>query len=313
MKHLFIVNPVSGGKNHDYKYTVNQINAALEYTDYDYEIYVTKAPLDACEKIKAEAQNGKELSVYACGGDGTLNECVNGVAEFPNASVTHYPCGTGNDFVKTFGKEAEKFKDLNDLINGEIHPIDAIKCNGRYSINICSVGIDARIGTDVHKYSHLPLVKGKIAYIVSLVANLKKGLNTKMRIFTDDGLYNGEIALICACNGRYYGGGFNPVPDAMPDDGIIDVLIVKGVTRMQFIALVGKYAKGKYKELSEYITHVPSKSITIESDEEFVVNIDGEAIYSKKVSFEIQKRKINLRVPAGMNFFNKEKVCAEVK
>lgn len=167
MKHLFIVNPVAGGKDRR-EYVAERARRALEGSEDAYEIYVTTAPMDACAKIAAEAASGEELRVYACGGDGTLNECVNGAAGRSNVAVTHFPCGTGNDFIKMFGEEKARFSDLADLVRGEVRPFDIIECCGRYALNICSVGIDARIGTEVHQYHD--------SYIFSAVANLFKGI-----------------------------------------------------------------------------------------------------------------------------------------
>lgn len=312
MKHLFIVNPVSGGKQHDYRETVDSIKDTLEYTDFEYEIYITKAPMDACGKIREEAGRCRELRVYACGGDGTLNECVNGAAGLKHVAVTHYPCGTGNDFIKMFGEDAGRFRDLNALMNGSVRPLDMIKCDDRYSINICSVGIDARVGTDVHKYSRLPGIGGACGYVVSLLVNFVKGINTKMTIYTEDEIFSGDFALVCACNGRYYGGGFNPVPEAMPDDGIIDFLIVKGIPRIKVPFLLGLYAKGKYKKAKNIITHIAGKRIIIESKEEFVINVDGEALYSKTACFEVEPGKMNFIFPANMQFFT-DNVCEKVE
>jgi YegS/Rv2252/BmrU family lipid kinase len=242
--------------------------------------------------------------VYACGGDGTLNECVNGAAGYPHVAVTHYPTGTGNDFVKMFGKEnAEKFRDLPALINGFEHPVDLIDCNGRLGINICSVGIDARIGTDVHKYSGIPLIGGATGYVVSMFVNLMRGVNQKLRITTELQSLDGFFALVCACNGRFYGGGFNPVPEAMPDDGVIEFLIVKEVTRLKFISVVGKYAKGRYREFSDIITHIRGNAMTIEGEKELAVNIDGELILAKDILFKLIPSGVRFFFPSGMHFF----------
>ena len=116
MKHLFIVNPVAGGKKNRYEETVSNINEVMAENDGEYEIYVTKGPLDACRKIKEEAETGKNIRVYSCGGDGTFNECISGAACRKNVAVTCYPCGTGNDFIRTFGDEAELFRDLKNLV-----------------------------------------------------------------------------------------------------------------------------------------------------------------------------------------------------
>ena len=303
MKHLFIVNPVAGG--HDCTpEIIAEAAEAFAGRGARYEIYTTTAPMDACEKIKTEAAKGEELRIYACGGDGTLNECVCGAVGRDNVAVTHYPCGTGNDFVRCFGAEKDCFRDLNALLDGEVRKLDVIDCNGRYSINICSVGIDARIGTDVHKYSTLPLVGGKMAYITSTVVNLCKGVRQPLRVKCEGKEYSGDMSLICACNGSYYGGGFHPVPEARPDDAALDFLIVKGLSRAGFIRLVGGYANGKYADMEKVITHIRGSRIDIESDTELAVNLDGELIFAKKVCMQLIPGGVNFLVPKGMEFFN---------
>ena len=305
MKHLFIVNPVAGGKDSTDLVSA-RVAQAFSGREGDFEIYTTKAPMDACSKIEQEAASGEELRVYACGGDGTLNECVCGAAGKENVAVTHFPTGTGNDFIKNFGEERERFRDLEELLNGEVRKLDVIDCNGRYSINICSVGIDARIGTDVHKYSTIPVIGGATGYVTSLAVNLFKGIKDELRVICDGKLYYGEMSLVCVCNGSYYGGGFNPVPEARTDDGLLDILIVKGVSRLTFLKVVGAYAKGRYADQPGLITHVQSSTIDIESEKELVVNVDGEAIYGKKISMRLVPRGVNFIVPANMAYFHSE-------
>lgn len=305
MKHLFIVNPVAGGSDQTGAVSA-KVAQYFSGRDGSFEIYTTKAPMDACDKIKYEAKSCSELRVYACGGDGTLNECVCGAAGAENVAVTCFPTGTGNDFIKMFGDEKSRFYELEELINGEVRPIDLMKCNGRYCLNICSVGIDARIGTQVHKYSKLPLIGGATGYVVSLAVNFAKGITEDLRVVAGGKLYYGDINLICACNGRYYGGGFNPVPEARPDDGMIDFLIVKGVSRGKFIRLVGKYAKGGYAQFPRYITHIRSDGMEIESEREIVVNVDGEAIYAKNINISMIPGGISFIFPSQMAFFKNE-------
>jgi len=304
MKHLFIVNPAAGGKDKT-GFVTNKVNSVSAPIEGSVEIYVTKAPMDAAVKIAAEAETGEELRVYACGGDGTFNECVCGAAGRSNVAVCPFPTGTGNDFCRMFGAEKDLFRDLDVLLQGSIHPIDVIDCNGRKSVNICSVGIDARIGCNVHKYSKIPLIGGPTGYVVSLLVEIFKGLNTHMRITSGDFHREGSSALVCACNGRYYGGGFNPSLDARPDDGILDFFIVRDITLPVLAFLLGKYASGKSDELPKYITHLRGTEITIEFDEESIVNIDGEALFTKKAVMQLEKGAVNLIVPAGMHFFDR--------
>lgn len=305
MKHLYIVNPVAGGNRNKHEEVVAEIEAFATSRGEPYEVYTTKEPMDACNKIIVDAEQYDELRVYACGGDGTLNECANGAANRANVAVTHYPCGTGNDFIKTFGIEnVDKFKNLQNLADGEIHPIDLIKCDWRYGINICSVGIDARIGTDVHKYSKIPFVGGATGYVVSMIFNVIKGITQKLKIDVGDMAIDKKITLACACNGRFYGGGFNPVPDAMPDDGLLDCLIVEPVSRLKVAEIVGKYAKGMHSKFPQIFTHIRSTKLNVSCDKKFVVQIDGEALYTRKISFKVVPKGINFIFPQNLSYFN---------
>lgn len=302
MKHLFIVNPTAGGR--DKTETVRRrVEELFRNRSDKYEIYVTKAAMDAPEKIRRAAMDGEHLRIYACGGDGTFNECVCGAAGLENAAVCPYPTGTGNDFCRMFGPEQDLYRDLSALVDGWEHPIDLIECNGRYSANICSVGIDARIGTQVHNYSHIPLIGGATGYVVSTVMNVIKGINRNMRISSGGFKAQGKHALVCACNGRFYGGGFNPSLDARPDDGIMDVFVIKEVNVLTLIKLIGLYATGRADEMPEYATHLRTDRIDISFDEDNVINIDGEAVFAREARLRLVPGALRLVVPRGMTFF----------
>ena len=304
MKHLFIVNPIAGGRDATPEVRA-KVEEAFKNRSDEYEVYVTKGPMDAPEIIKAKAESCSELRVYACGGDGTFNECVCGSALLENVSVCPFPTGTGNDFCRMFGEDGKLYRDIEALIDGSVRKIDLIDCNGRWCANICSVGIDARIGADVHRYSKLPLIGGSGAYIVSSIVNMFKGISRKMRVECGTFVQDGEHTLICACNGRYYGGGFNPSVNARPDDGDLDFYVVKKVSLPVFAALIGKYAAGKVDELPRYATHLHGTEIHIEFNEESVINVDGEGIYDEKVIMKLVPKALNLIVPVGMTFFDK--------
>lgn len=302
MKHLFIVNPIAGGRDRTEAVRL-RVEELFRNRSDKYEIYVTRAAMDAPGKIRREAAKGEGLRIYACGGDGTFNECVWGAAGLDNAAVCPYPTGTGNDFCRMFGDEQELYRDLSALVEGWEHPIDLIECNGRYSANICSVGIDARIGTQVHNYSKIPLIGGATGYVVSTVVNIIKGISRNMRIRSGDFYAQGKHTLVCACNGRFYGGGFNPSLDARPDDGIMDVFIVKEVGLFTLARLIGMYARGRADEMPEYATHLRTDRIDISFDEDNVINIDGEAVFAKEVSMRLIPGAVRLVVPRGLTFF----------
>lgn len=309
MKHLFIVNPTAGGRDCSAEVR-EKVETAFAGRADSYETYVTKAPMDAPGKIRAEAAQNEHLRVYACGGDGTFNECVCGAALLDNVAVCPFPTGTGNDFCRMFGEEKDAFRDLDALLDGWEHPIDLIDCNGRYSANICSVGIDARIGTSVHKYSKIPLIGGATGYVVSLIVNVFKGISSQMRVRSGDFSADGKYTLVCACNGRYYGGGFNPSADARPDDGELDIFVIKGVGIARLATLIGKYAAGRADEAPEFIRHLRGAEVEIDLDKEDVVNVDGEALVADKIRMRLIPGALRLLVPATLHFFDSKKPVA---
>ena len=298
MKHLFIVNPISGGKDH-----TEEVRAAATEAlgEGGFELYVTKGPLDATEEAKRRGESGEEYRIYSCGGDGTFNECVNGACGFSNLAVAPFPLGTGNDFCRMFGDEAQLYRDLGALTKGTTTKIDVIDCNGRKCDCICSVGIDARVGCSVHDY---PSWLGSAAYVVALIVELAHGLNTEMKITCGDFTAEGKFMLCCICNGRHYGGGFQPSLNAMPNDGDLDIYAVKKMSLPQIIANIGKYANGRSDEVPQYVYHLHGDSIKLELKEDTVINLDGEAIKAKTADIKLLHHALNLIVPAGMKFFD---------
>ncbi|MBR1566104.1 MAG: diacylglycerol kinase family lipid kinase [Oscillospiraceae bacterium] len=302
MKHLFIVNPTAGGRDAsaEIRSRVETAFRSRGESGECYEVYVTRAPRDATAKIRAEAALGGDLRVYACGGDGTFNECVCGAARLPNVAVCPFPTGTGNDFCRMFGTDADLFRDLDALLDGRVTDIDLIACNGSYSANICSVGIDARIGTDVHKYSHLPVIGGAGGYVISAAVNAVKGIATPMHVRCGSYDASEKHSLVCACNGRFYGGGFNPSPTATLDDGLLDFYIVKKVSLLTFARCIGKYASGHADDFPQFITHLRGTELSIEFEKEDVINLDGEALRATKVEMKLLPKALRLIVPKGL-------------
>ena len=303
MEHLFIVNPVAGGKDNTDRIYALALSAFAQSKE-SFELYRTVGPHDAEAKVRQIAETGVNTRIYACGGDGTFNECVNGAAGCETIALAPVPIGTGNDFCRMFGAESSLYLDFPSLLHGTTHKIDLISVKGRYSACICSVGVDARVGTNVHNYTSLPFCSGGGAYIASAVVELLKGITRPMKLTCGDFLYNGEVTLCCVCNGRFYGGGFNPSPDAMPDDGILDIYFVRNMNLLQVATAIGKYAKGRADEFPQYITHLKGDRITIEFAEEDVIHADGETIRANKADIRLVPQALNLILPEGLTFFS---------
>ena len=304
MTHLFIINPAAGSRNRtdDYSQVIHKL---CRERGLDYDIRVSTAPGECTRFAREAAETGKEYRLYACGGDGTLNEVAQGAAGFDNAAVTVFSGGSGNDFVKLFD-DPQAFFDLERLLDAQEATFDLIDCNGDIALNICSVGLDARIGTDVSNYKRLPLLQGFRAYAASTVVNVVKGIAEHYVVELNGKRIDGQQTMICVCNGRYYGGGFNPVPEADPADGLLDVLLVKKVSRLQVAGVIGKYKDGRYKELPHLVRHYRTKSIKITCDKTTPINLDGELRTAQEVTMSVSDKKLRFFYPKGLTWAVKE-------
>lgn len=304
MKHIFIVNPAAGKCDRSVQLR-HEVQSTLGSRGLDYEVLISKGPGDCIRLAQDCARTGEEVRLYACGGDGTLNEVINGSVGHDNVSVTVFPSGSGNDFVKIFD-QPEAFRSLDRLLDCQEASFDLIECSTEdylcYACNIASLGLDARIGTEMGLYRRLPLVSGKGAYYLSTAVNLCKGIHKPYEIELNDQIITGDQTLICVCNGRWYGGSFNPVPNAQPNDGMLDVLIVKPVNLLQVAEAIGKYQKGLYANYPHLIRHFRTDKITIRTMEESVINLDGEALRSSEVTFRVPAQKLRFCYPRGLSY-----------
>ena len=300
MKHLFIINPAAGSSDRTEEYS-NKIRKVCMERKLDFKICISACPGDCTRLAREAAQTGEPVRIYACGGDGTLNEVAAGAAGFENAAITAYSGGSGNDFTKLFS-DPEAFRHLGRLLDAEEATFDLIRCNGDISLNICSVGLDARIGTDVSKYKRLPLLSGFRAYAVSTLFNLFKGIAEHYVVEIDGERFDGDFTFVCVCNGRFYGGGFNPVPEADPCDGLLDVLLVNKVSLLGVPAVIGKYKNGRYKELPKLVRHFKARKVTIFCDKVSPINLDGELRMAETAEMTLAEEKIRFFYPKGLTW-----------
>ena len=300
MKHVFIINP-NAGKYDSRQRIYDMADALREKHGLDVQCILTKKQGHATELARRLCDSGEELRFYACGGDGTVNEVANGVIGYDNAAMTVIPVGTGNDFLKNFGGAAPLFADAENLWDGPQFPMDAIDVNGRIALTIACSGIDARVAADVHKYSESPLLDGKTSYIASLAVNfLFKGIASHWTVTLDDEVIEDDFSLVAVCNGRYYGGGFMPVAEARMDDGVLNTLVVKKVSRVTFARFVGPYSKGGYSKFPEYAHCSTPQVIRIHSEKPDIVTcLDGECMTNSDVTIRMSEKKLNFFGPEG--------------
>ena len=309
MKHLFIINPAAGSRDRSGDYS-SRIRQLCEARGLDYRIAVSARPGDCTRLTREAAESGGEYRVYACGGDGTLNEVAAAAAGYPNVAITVFSGGSGNDFVKIFD-DPKAFFDLERLLDPEEVTFDMIRCNDHLALNICCVGLDARIGNDVARYKRLPLLHGFRAYLASMAVNIFRGISEHYVIDICGEKIDGKQTFVCVCNGRFYGGGFNPVPDADPTDGMLDVLVVRHISRLQIPGIIGKYKNGRYRELQHVARYFRTDRLTVTCDGETPINLDGEIRTEKVVNFRIADEKVRFLYPRGLSWAVKETVQAK--
>lgn len=312
MRHLFIMNPHAGKYDRSQE-MLEKVRFTMAGRREKWEAVRTTGPGHAVALVEEAAQRGDPLRVYACGGDGTLNEVVNGAAGREHVAVTHCPMGSGNDFLRMFGQDAGRFRQLDQLLDTPQTAMDLINCNGRYSLNVCSVGFDARIGFGAADFKKLPLISGSAAYQLSAVRTIIKGIHLPYRVEVDGETMPGErFTLLCACNGRFYGGGFNPSPDAMPDDGVLNFIVIPAVSRLTVAALIQKFARGEIGEIPQAILR-QGREMKIHCDRVSAVNVDGERVDGQELSIALSDKKVQFFYPAGATWQGsqtcKEKAC----
>ena len=267
MKYVFIINPASGKT--DYDKIKENIIKTLE--NEEYEIYETKAPKEATE-IASRFKNEENTVVYSVGGDGTLNEVVNGIAE-GKCKLGIIPTGSGNDFYRTL-KEAQT-KNVR---------LDLGKVNGRYFINIASVGMDAETCNNANK------IKSKIklhsSYYLALIHTFLTFKSKSLKLKIDKNVYAGDYIIAAICNGKYYGGGFKIAPVASFDDNQFDIYLVSKAGKLKLIKILLALLKSEHEKYNE-VRKYTGKNITITSENNLIVNIDGEITISKNIEIEM--------------------------
>ena len=300
MRHIFIINPHAGKKD--------QTGRIYEMADLlraqhglECQCLLTQRPGGAEEMARRLAESGEALRLYACGGDGTVSEVANGIAGFPNAAMTCIPTGTGNDFLKNFGPDAARFADVENLWNGEERQLDLIDCNGRQCLTIACSGIDARVAESVHELGDSPLLSGRGSYLAAVAVNfLFRGIGQHWHVSLDGAEEEGDFALVSMCNGRYYGGGSTPVPEARMDDGVLHTVLVRSVSRATFARLFGAYSAGQYRRLPAGLIRVETpRVVRIRADEPFVTCLDGECFSSREVTMRLSEKRLNFFGPKG--------------
>ncbi len=297
MKHVFIVNPAAG-KTNQFKELSAKI--AQCFDEGTYLIIETKGKGDATKIAERFAKTKEPICLYACGGDGTLNEVLNGMYRYPNACLGIIPIGTGNDFIKAIPHlNKEQFLDIRSYVNGIKTSCDIIVAGGKALINTASVGLDVSVALNVDKFKKLPVLKGSTPYYLGLLNSMLSSLSKRLKLVIDGEVYDwNEYSFVVACNGKYYGGGYCPCPDSLMNDGLMDVCLIKKVTRRKILRLSGKYKKGTHTDYEDLVTMKRCKTMQIIAEEKIALNLDGEVVYVTNPHMKLIPSGITLYLPS---------------
>lgn len=311
MRYVFIINPTAG-KGKGPESLPPAVEKVFKNREEDYKIIITEQPGDAQVAAKEEALTGDEVCIFACGGEGTCFEVVNGIVGFDNVTLGTYPCGSANDFLKFFGGKDEFF-DLENQISGSDIYLDLIKANDFYSINQCSVGMDAMVADDMSLFKRIPFVSGPMAYNLAVVKTFLRKLGISIKLKIDDKYLGIKRCLFAVCaNGPVYGGGYISAPDADPRDGILEFVLVDRISRFRIPSFLKVYSSGTHAK-KKYVTTGKCETMEIEANKPIPVNLDGEIFHSKTVKFELVKKAVKFRLPATLAKREAEFIGADSK
>jgi len=233
--------------------------------------------------------------VVAMGGDGTLNEVVNGIASSA-ATLGFIPAGTGNGFAYTFGlANGEVSKACRVLTQGNVRTVDLCNANGRLFINSAGAGFDAEV-------EHMANVWGKRyfpgygAYVASILRQLTAFSPREMVIEVDGREIYAKAWTVAVANARYFGGGLMIAPTAEFDDGLLDVYIFKETSKAVFLRLMLRVMTGDHVSHPAVEFH-RAKRVKLNSPQRIAVQIDGELVGSLPQEFSIAEPKLKMLLP----------------
>jgi YegS/Rv2252/BmrU family lipid kinase len=305
-KIFFIVNPYSANGWTGRKWPGIKERFEAELGPIDFAL--TRGSNHASYLVAQALYEGYE-KIIVVGGDGTLNEAVNGFYEDGRringgAVLGYLPSGTGEDFSLTLGIDDHQLSDhVRRLLGGEPRPVDIgeaafRKWDGtaatRKFINESSLGFSAAVALRVNNSSKL--LGGRAAFFLGVLRTLTFLKSNPVRIEIDgDEYYNGRALIVALCNGRYFGGGMMIAPRAEVDDGQLEIVIVKEMGRLELLANIGSVYKGTHLANPKVIC-ARGREINISSEQGLWIEMDGELVGLTGASYRLLDKEIGVIV-----------------
>ena len=286
-KYHIISNPVAG-KNKSKKNLETAQSVFAEH-GVSFETHLSQGVGDATQIARSLAENG-ETEIIALGGDGTLHEVLNGLADPTACHLGLIPSGTGNDFAEHIGLSLDAREATNLILNGEPKDTDFLEVGGLRCMNVAGVGIDV----DVLERCKKGKLKGKIKYLMSLIQSLFKFKGCKLEIQSKEHTQTHNVLIAAACNGSQFGGGIQICPTAKEDDKKLNAVIVDFIDgKMKIVKAFLQLMKGKILEYPA-TTHFLCERMRIVPETPCTLQLDGE-LY-KDILFDVS-------VKSGLKFY----------
>jgi YegS/Rv2252/BmrU family lipid kinase len=289
---IFLVNPASGNGATGKRWPDLRRRAADLGLDGD--VVLSEYPGHLAE---AARDAGGDRLLVVVGGDGTMNEVVNGAAE-TSAEIAVLPNGTGQDFGRTHAIPTGFDDAVRVALDGETRTIDvgrvALGDETRYFANVGSAGMSGSVAHRANSMSKA--LGGRVTFFYALTREFLAWQNTEVTVRVDGGEVRGAMHDVIVAIGQWHGGGMKLAPDASPDDGLFDVVLIGDVNKLDFLTTAPKLYSGKYLSHSK-VDHLRSATIEIDGAEPLPVEVDGEPIGTTPARFEVVPAALRVRVP----------------
>ena len=302
MHYIFIIN----GRE-DKAFIAEEVDRQIR--DYgpglDYEIYKTRGVGDGTRfvKVHCDLHPNAKVCFVACGGTGTLNEVASGMVGSHDKQLAFLAYGATNDFCKCFPER--DFTSLRKLVDGEVRPVDMIKVNDSYAINVINIGFDAVVASMANQAieeGNLDPESVRRAYNWGIFRALLTARNNRIRVVADGERLNRFFVLLCTVsNGRWCGGEFLCAPRAEVDDGWMEICLIKPMLLLSFLRILPIYRSGRHLDTPWALSHMRYKRarhVDVISDNLIDVSLDGEIFSSHTFSIDILPHEVNFILPS---------------
>jgi YegS/Rv2252/BmrU family lipid kinase len=242
--------------------------------------------------------------VVAVGGDGTLNEVVNGIAG-RDVDLATIPLGTGMDFGRTYRIPTGFDDAVAVALRGEPRTIDAGRVSyrtwagedaERWFANVGSVGMSGAVAQRANGMSKA--LGGRVTFFYALTRVFLAWQNTDVTVTFDGGERRGKMHDVIVANGVWHGGGMMLAPDARPDDGVFDVVLIGDVSKADFVTTAAKLYKGKHVGHPK-VEVIRAARVTVDAVERLPIELEGEQVGTTPATFEVVRGALRVRVPAS--------------